>query len=144
MGQMDYVLCQGMGGRVDNYHFASIRMRHGEITFLVQTNTLAWTGKTLKLDIPAVTKRAGVPDSCLYMTESGYSAGKATPICLSPIASHARNSKTPAGGRGQSGQKTVLSSQVPLISKPYYAYLNIHWSYATIRNPREKQGILYL
>jgi hypothetical protein len=71
---------QGMGGLVDSYHCASIRMRHGEITFLVQTNTLAWTGETLKLDIPAVTKRAGVPESCLYMTESGYSVGKATPI----------------------------------------------------------------
>jgi hypothetical protein len=71
---------QGMGPRVDTYHFASIRMRQGEITFMVQTNTLAWTEKTLELDIQAVTKRAGVPESCLSKTEAGYSVGKATPI----------------------------------------------------------------
>jgi hypothetical protein len=51
---------QGMGSRVDSYHFAAIRMRQGEIAFMVQTNTLAWTAKTLELDIQAVTKRAGV------------------------------------------------------------------------------------
>jgi hypothetical protein len=70
---------QGMGPRVDTYHFASIRMRQGEITFRVQTNTLAWTEKTLEVDIP-VTKRAGVPESCLSKTGTGYSVGKATPI----------------------------------------------------------------
>src|SRR5262249_20573083 len=71
---------QGMGSRVDSYHFAAIRMRQADIAFMVQTNTLAWTEKTLVLDIPAVTKRAGVPESCLSKTEGGYSVGKATPI----------------------------------------------------------------
>ena len=71
---------QGMGPRVDTYHFASIRMRQGEITFLVETNTLAWTQKTLELDIKAVTNRSGVPESCLSKTEAGYSVSKATPI----------------------------------------------------------------
>ena len=69
-----------MGGRVDSYHFAAIRMRQGEIKFMVQTNTLAWTEKTIELDIPAVTKRAGIPESCLLKTEAGYSVGEATPI----------------------------------------------------------------
>ena len=71
---------QGMGGRVDSYHFAAIRMRKGDITFMVQTNTLAWTEKTLEVDIQAVTKRAGVPESCFSKTEGGYSVAKATPI----------------------------------------------------------------
>ena len=69
-----------MGPRVDTYHFAAIRMRQGEIKFMVQTNTLAWTEKTLEVDIQAVTKRAGVPESCLSKSEAGYSLGKATPI----------------------------------------------------------------
>ncbi len=71
---------QGMGGRVDSYHFAAIRMRKDEIKFMVQTNTLAWIEKTLEIDIQAVTKRAGVPESCLSKSEAGYSVGKATPI----------------------------------------------------------------
>lgn len=71
---------QGMGPRVDTYHFASIRMRQGEITFVVQTNTLEWTEKKVDVDIPAVTKRAGVPELCLSKSEAGYSVGKATPI----------------------------------------------------------------
>jgi hypothetical protein len=71
---------QGMGPRVDSYHFASIRMRRGEITFFVKNNMLKWTEKHLELDIPAVTKRAGVPESCLSKTDVGYSVAKATPI----------------------------------------------------------------
>ncbi len=42
---------QGMGPRVDTYHFAAIRMRHGDITFMLQTNTLAWTERKLEVDI---------------------------------------------------------------------------------------------
>jgi hypothetical protein len=71
---------QGMGPRVDTYHFAAIRMRHGDIMFMLQTNTLAWTERKLELDISAVTMQAGVPESCLSKTESGYSVAKATPI----------------------------------------------------------------
>jgi hypothetical protein len=71
---------QGMGGRVDSYHFAAIRMRQGDITFMLQTSTLAWTERKLDVDIQAVTKRAGVPESCLSKTERGYSVAKATPI----------------------------------------------------------------
>jgi hypothetical protein len=71
---------QGMGSRVDSYHCASIRMRQGDIMFMVQTNTLAWTEKKLELDIQEVTKRADAPESCLSKTEAGYSVGKATPI----------------------------------------------------------------
>ena len=33
----------------------------------------------LELDIQMVTKRAGVPESCLSKTESGYSVAKAMP-----------------------------------------------------------------
>jgi len=71
---------QGMGGRVDSYHFAAIRMRRGEIKFMVQTNTLAWVEKQVELDIPAVTKRAGVPDSCLSKKGDAYFVSEATPI----------------------------------------------------------------
>lgn len=71
---------QGMGSRVDTYHFAGIKMRQGEIKFMVQTNTLAWAEKTLELDIPMVTKRANVPESCLTKSEAGYSLAQATPI----------------------------------------------------------------
>lgn len=61
---------QGMGSRVDSYHFAAIRMRQGEIVF----------EKPLNLDVQKVTKQAGVPESCLSKTEGGYSLAKATPI----------------------------------------------------------------
>jgi hypothetical protein len=71
---------QGMGGRVDSYHFAAIRMRQGEIKFMVQTNTLAWVEKEIELDIPAVTKQASVPELCLSKRNAGYSVGEATPI----------------------------------------------------------------
>jgi hypothetical protein len=71
---------QGMGGHVDSYHFAAIRMRQGEIKFMVQTNTLAWVEKKPELDIPAVTKRAGVPELCLSRKDDGYFVGEATPI----------------------------------------------------------------
>jgi hypothetical protein len=71
---------QGMGPRIDTYHFAAIRMRQGEITFMVETDTLALADKTLALDIQAVTKRAGVPESCFSKAEGGYSVAKATPI----------------------------------------------------------------
>jgi hypothetical protein len=70
---------QGMGPRVDTYHFASIRMRQGDITFMVQNNMLKWIEKSLELDIPAVTKHAGVPECCLSKIHGGYSIGKATP-----------------------------------------------------------------
>ncbi len=71
---------QGMGSRVDTYHFSSIRMRQSDIKFMVQNNRLEWTEKSLDLDIPAVTKRAGVPEACLSRIEGGYSVGKATPM----------------------------------------------------------------
>jgi hypothetical protein len=71
---------QGMGSRVDSYHFATIRMRQGEIKFMVETNSLDWVEAAFDVDIPAVAKRAGVPDSCLSKTEGGYSVAKATPI----------------------------------------------------------------
>lgn len=61
---------QGMGGRVDSYQFAAIRMRQGEIAF----------EKRLDVDVQKVTKVAGVPESCLSKTEDGYSVAKATPI----------------------------------------------------------------
>lgn len=61
---------QGMGGRVDSYHFAAIRMRKGEIAF----------EKPLDVDIQKVTKQADVPESSLFKTEGGYSVAKATPI----------------------------------------------------------------
>lgn len=71
---------QGMGPRVDTCHFASIRMRHGEITFPVQTNPLAGAEKKIELDTQAVTRQAGAPDSCLIRTEVGYSVERATPM----------------------------------------------------------------
>jgi hypothetical protein len=71
---------QGMSPRVDTYHFAGVKMRQSEIKFMVQTNTLAWAEKTLELDIPVVTKRAGVPEACLTKSEAGYSVAQATPI----------------------------------------------------------------
>jgi hypothetical protein len=61
---------QGMGDREDSYHFAEIRMRAGEIAFEQPT----------ELDIPLVTKRAAVPESCLSRTQAGYSIARATPI----------------------------------------------------------------
>lgn len=61
---------QGMGNRVDSYHFAAIRMRQGDIAF----------EKPLDVDIQKVTKKAGVPESCLSKTEGGYSIAKATPV----------------------------------------------------------------
>jgi hypothetical protein len=61
---------QGMGGRVDSYHFAAIRMRQGEIAF----------ENPLDVDMQTVTKQAGVPESCLSKTEGGYSVAKATPM----------------------------------------------------------------
>jgi hypothetical protein len=61
---------QGMGSRVDGYHFAAIRMRQGEIAF----------EKPLEVDIQKVTKQAGVPESCLSKSEGGYSVATATPI----------------------------------------------------------------
>ncbi len=60
---------QGMGGRVDSYHFAAIRMRQNEISF----------ERPMEIDIQAVTKRAGVPEACLSKSEGGYSLGEATP-----------------------------------------------------------------
>ena len=50
----------------------------------------------------------------------------------------------PADGRGQSGPKTTFSSRFPPISNSYDVKCHIHWSYATIRVSRGKQGILYL
>jgi len=61
---------QGMGGRLDSYHFAAIRMRQGEIAF----------EKPLDVDIQEVTKQAGVPESCISKAEGGYSVTNATPI----------------------------------------------------------------
>ena len=61
---------QGMGGRVDSYHFAAIRMRQGEILF----------EEPLDLDMQEVARQANVPESCLSRTEGGYSLMKATPI----------------------------------------------------------------
>ena len=61
---------QGMGSRVDSYHFAEIRMRQDEIKF----------EKPMGIDIQLVTKRAGVPESCLSKTEDGYSVAKASSI----------------------------------------------------------------
>jgi hypothetical protein len=60
---------QGMGGRVDSYHFATIRMLQGDMTF----------EKPIDIDIPAVTKRADVPESCLSKTSGGYTVANATP-----------------------------------------------------------------
>jgi len=61
---------QGMGGRVDSYHFAAIRMRQGEIAF----------DKPLDVDVQKVTKQAGVPQPCISKTDVGYSLIEATPI----------------------------------------------------------------
>jgi hypothetical protein len=61
---------QGMGSRLHGYHFAAIRMRHGEIKF----------EKPIDIDIQFVTKRAGVPQSCLSKTEDGYSVANASPV----------------------------------------------------------------
>lgn len=71
---------QGMGSRVDSYHFASIRMRQGDIAFMVETKPNRWTEKKLKLDIKAVTKRARVPESCIAKTKAGYTVSNATPL----------------------------------------------------------------
>jgi hypothetical protein len=61
---------QGMGSRVDSYHFAAIQMRRDEIKF----------EKPMEIDIQLVTKRAGAPETCLSKTEEGYSIATATPI----------------------------------------------------------------
>jgi hypothetical protein len=59
---------QGMGGRVDSYHFADIRLRRDEL-------------KVQKvIDPELVTKRAGVPQSCLSKNGEFYSIAKATPV----------------------------------------------------------------
>jgi hypothetical protein len=71
---------QGMGSSADSIHFAVIRMRQGDMKFMIQTDTFAWTEKAIDVDIPAVTKRAHVPESSLSKTEGGYSVAKATPV----------------------------------------------------------------
>lgn len=60
---------QGMGGRVDSYHLASIRMKKGDIEF----------DKPIDIDIKALTERAVVPESCLTKTANGYSVASANP-----------------------------------------------------------------
>ena len=60
----------GMGDRDDSYHFAAIRMRQDELKF----------DKPIDLDINLVTKRAGVPQSCLATSGEGYTVAKATPV----------------------------------------------------------------
>jgi hypothetical protein len=64
------VSAQGMGGRVDSYHIAEIRVRQDE--FKLQ--------KPMDVDIELVTKRAGVPQSCLSKNGDVYSIAKATPV----------------------------------------------------------------
>jgi hypothetical protein len=61
---------QGMGGRVDSYHFAEIQIKQDE--FKLQ--------KPVEVDIELVTKRAGVPESCLSKNGDVYSIAKATPV----------------------------------------------------------------
>jgi hypothetical protein len=60
----------GMGGRVDSYHFAKIRMRQDE--FELQ--------EPIVIDIELVTQRAGVPPSCLSKKGGAYSIANATPM----------------------------------------------------------------
>jgi hypothetical protein len=57
---------QGMGGRVDSYHFAEIRMRQDELKL----------ERPVDVDIDLVTKRAGVPQSCFSKKGEAYSIAK--------------------------------------------------------------------
>jgi hypothetical protein len=61
---------QGMGPRVDSYHFAKIRMRLDQIK----------PENPLEIDIDLVTQRAGVPRSCLSKDGDAYSIAGATPM----------------------------------------------------------------
>ncbi len=61
---------QGMGDRVDSYRFAVIRMRQDSLEF----------DKPIDVDIDLVTKRAGVPQTCLSKNGNIYSVASATPI----------------------------------------------------------------
>ncbi len=60
---------QGIGGRMESYHFATIRMRQGKIVF----------EKPLDVDLHLVTKLANVPDGALSKTPDGYSVANSTP-----------------------------------------------------------------
>jgi hypothetical protein len=61
---------QGMGGRIDSYHFAEIRMQQNELK--VQ--------KQAEIDVELVTIRASVPKSCLSKNGDVYSIADASPI----------------------------------------------------------------
>jgi hypothetical protein len=60
---------QGMGDRVDSYHFAEIRIKKDELKF----------ENPIDIDIALITKRAGVPPSCLTKEGDVYSIARATP-----------------------------------------------------------------
>jgi hypothetical protein len=61
---------QGMGPRVDTYHFAQIHMRKDEFKL----------HDPIDVDIELVTRRAGVPRSSLSKSGDVYSVGKTTPL----------------------------------------------------------------
>lgn len=61
---------QGMGSRVDSYHFAKLRMRQNEFQ----------PEKPLDIDTELVTQLAAVPRTCLLKNRDSYSVAKATPI----------------------------------------------------------------
>ena len=64
---------QGMGGRVDSYRFAEIRVLQNEIKLDKQ------------LDLDLVTQRASVPRSSLSKTGEVYSISNSTPIQMARI-----------------------------------------------------------
>ncbi len=61
---------QGMGNRIDSYHFAAIRMRKDELRF----------ENPIDLDTELITKRASVPQLCLIKSGEAYSVANATPV----------------------------------------------------------------
>lgn len=61
---------QGVGGRLDSYHLAEIRMRRNEL----QVENLA------EIDVVLVTCQAGVPKSCLSKNGDVYSIANTSPV----------------------------------------------------------------
>jgi len=61
---------EGMGSRVDSYHFAAIRMRQGEIAL----------ERPLDVDMQKVTKASGGSRILPVQNRRRYSIAKATPI----------------------------------------------------------------
>lgn len=64
---------QGMGHRVDSYHMAEIRMRRDELEL------------DEPLDVKAITKLAGIPESALRLVGASYSVQQASPEAVAKV-----------------------------------------------------------